>query len=92
MLFQSSDPAFSLAPWLLHQLRCSDPGFGLSTILTTAAAKVDSRAELAYATASQTTTEAVTNIRTVRALRAEVGMDFMELSNKSWGFHGISMS
>ena len=48
-------------------------GFGLSTILTTAAAKVDARAELAYATASQTTTEAVTNIRTVRALRAEVG-------------------
>lgn len=46
-------------------------GFGLSTILTTAAAKVDARAELAYATASQTTTEAVTNIRTVRALRAE---------------------
>jgi hypothetical protein len=60
--------------------------------LTTAAAKVAARAELAYATASQTTTEAVTNIRTVRALRAEVGMDFMELSNKSWGFHGISMS
>jgi len=45
--------------------------FGLSTTLATAAAKVDPKTEKAYSTASQTTTEAVTSIRTVRALRAE---------------------
>lgn len=45
--------------------------FGFSTALASYAARPSPTAERAYGTASQTTTEAVTSIRTVRALRAE---------------------
>lgn len=43
----------------------------MATSLSTSAARPWPSAERAYAEASQTTTEAVTSIRTVRALRAE---------------------
>eukprot|EP00913_Durusdinium_trenchii_P018726 g17596.t1 len=59
--------------WVLALvLLCILPiGFGLATSLSTSAARPWPSAERAYAEASQTTTEAVTSIRTVRALRAE---------------------